>query len=100
MLGCPQRCLESIVKFDMLEDVIEVCLHGMGTDAKVLGNLIIGGPHRHLGQYLCLPLGEDHTAAFCRDIFIRSLEDAFDQVRRIADDLIKRASALESSPDA
>jgi hypothetical protein len=63
MLRRPQGCLESIRNFDLFEDVIQVRLHSMGADAKFLSNLIVGGSHRYLGQYLCLPPGEDLTAA-------------------------------------
>lgn len=55
VLCCPQSSLESIRNVDLFEDVIQVGLHSVGTNAEPLSNLIIGGPHSDQGKYLNLP---------------------------------------------
>ena len=57
ILGGPQGCLDAIGNVDFLEDVIQVGFHRVRTDAKLVGNFLIGRSDGDHGEYLDLSFG-------------------------------------------
>jgi len=55
--GGPESCLDSIGNVDFFKDVIQMILYRMRADAKLVRNIIIGGPHSDQCEYFNLPLG-------------------------------------------
>ena len=57
MLPCPEGCLETIGNVDLPKDIVEVGLHRVRTEVKLVSNLFICGPHGDQGEDFDLPGG-------------------------------------------
>ena len=76
-----QRGLRAILNVELLENVLDVLLHGLNIDLQLLGNALVGKPLRNGTQDFLLT-GPERTSIMQRDCFCRRAADNLSNLSR------------------